>query len=338
MTLLHLMSYAGAAAAFIFVTLSLASGLLWISELIEEHSRIAKVVGQRSIYAIILVHILLYFYDALPLKHILFSIFCHIVYLQNFTPTWPFISLTSPSFIGSCVLVVLDHFMWFFYFARITQEARHRAHRAYRGPPPPHPIPNFGDIATFFGVCVWLAPLFLFLSLSANDNALPVNASGTSSVPTSPTAPTRPGLSRSRTSLFKALYDALPIDSLPRLRPRARRRDTSEGIIAPRSPRTAPPSPGLGPVPAMSGLPSPMLSPRRVSSDSYRPGSPSHHLSAGNAAQSSGSSGFSLGAPPRRSIGDEPPKGSGSSSGPRRLEMRRVASAQVNGSTMGQDS
>ena len=173
--------------------MSVASGLLWISELIEEHSRMAKVVGQRGIYVrellecspnlrltmyqvIILIHFLLYFYDSLPLQHILFSVFCHIVYLQNFTHTWPFISLSSVSFLGSCVLVVADHFLWFFYYARITQEARHRAHRSYRGPPLPHAVPNFGDIATFFGVCVWLAPLFLFLSLSANDNALPTNA------------------------------------------------------------------------------------------------------------------------------------------------------------------
>ena len=28
-------------------------------------------------------------------------------------------------------------------------------------------------MATFFGLCVWLTPLFLFLSLSANDNTLP---------------------------------------------------------------------------------------------------------------------------------------------------------------------
>ncbi len=174
-----------------------ASGLLWISELIEEHSRTSKSVGQRCIYvglprivmslmhsaafqAVILLHVLLYFYDALPLKHILFSIFCHIVYLQNFTSSWPLISLSSASFVGSCVLVVLDHFMWFFYFARITQEARHRAHRSYRGPPMAHPVPNFGEIATFFGICVWLVPLFLFLSLSANDNALPLNAAGES--------------------------------------------------------------------------------------------------------------------------------------------------------------
>ncbi|EMD40921.1 hypothetical protein CERSUDRAFT_43788 [Gelatoporia subvermispora B] len=167
-------SFAGAAAAFIFVILSLASGLLWLSELIEEHSRMAKVIGQRGIYVIIFIHILLYFYDSLPLKHILFSIFCHLIYLQNFTASWPSIFLTSPSFISSCVVVILDHFLWFFYFARVTQEARHRARRPY-GNQPTTPAPGFGDIATFFGLCVWLAPLFLFLSLSANDNALPLD-------------------------------------------------------------------------------------------------------------------------------------------------------------------
>ncbi|RPD67003.1 DUF396-domain-containing protein [Lentinus tigrinus ALCF2SS1-7] len=310
MTLLHLLSYAGAASAFVFITLSLASGLLWISELIEEHSRLAKIWGHRGIYVIILVHFLLYFYDSLPLKHILFSVFCHLVYLQNFTPSWPFISLSSTSFLGSCVLVVVDHFLWFFYFARITQEARHRAHRSYRGPPLPHAVPNFGDIATFFGICVWLAPLFLFLSLSANDNALPTNA-GSSSPPSSPT---KAVATRSRTSLFKSLFDILPLDAIPRLRSRNRRRDTSEGIIAPRSPSVQPSSPGFGPVPSLNGLPSPLLSPRRVSSDSYRPGSPS---------------GFHLDPPPRRSMTrDESGEGSVSGLGARRLDMRRTVSTQ----------
>jgi hypothetical protein len=32
---------------------------------------------------------------------------------------------------------------------------------------------SFGDVATFFGICVWLLPFYLFLSLSANDNVLP---------------------------------------------------------------------------------------------------------------------------------------------------------------------
>ena len=66
--------------------------------------------------------------------------------------------------------------MWFFYFSRVTQDARHRTHRPYRKSSPAQNVSGFADIATFFGICVWLVPLFLFLSLSANDNALPMNA------------------------------------------------------------------------------------------------------------------------------------------------------------------
>jgi len=117
---------------------------------------------------------LLAFTDGLPPHKIAFSIICHVVYLQNFSDTWPVISLTSRSFIASCILVVADHFMWFFHFARITHEARQAAHKAYRGGPVVK-APTFGDMATFFGLCVWLTPLFLFLSLSANDNTLPTS-------------------------------------------------------------------------------------------------------------------------------------------------------------------
>lgn len=73
-------------------------------------------------------------------------------------------------------MVIVDHFIWFFYFARVTEDARHTNHRMYK-PKPTENLPGFTEIATFFGICVWLAPLFLFLSLSANDNALPMSAS-----------------------------------------------------------------------------------------------------------------------------------------------------------------
>ncbi|KAH9959681.1 transmembrane adaptor Erv26-domain-containing protein [Russula dissimulans] len=103
-----------------------------------------------------------------------FSIICRIVYLQNFLDTWPVISLTSRSFIASCILVVADHFMWFFHFVRVTHEARQAAHKAYRGGPVVK-VPTLGDMVTFFGLCIWLTPLFLFLSLSTNDNMLPTS-------------------------------------------------------------------------------------------------------------------------------------------------------------------
>jgi Transmembrane adaptor Erv26 len=166
--------------------------LLYVSELIEEHSSAAKVIGQRGIYVsfhsfsrlitsqtaqvIIVLHVVLWYTESLPLHNALFSMLSHFVYLQNFSYTWPVISLTSPSFLGSCVLVIADHFLWFFYFARITQEPRNMGMRTYRMHSPPKNVPSFAEIATFFGICVWLAPLFLFLSLSANDNALPTTA------------------------------------------------------------------------------------------------------------------------------------------------------------------
>jgi len=235
MGLLHPLSYAAILAAFAFMTLSFASGLLYVSELIEERSRLAKIIGQRVTYAIIALHAVLYFTDSLPFFRILFSALCHVVYLQNFSNMWPLISLSSWSFVGSCVLVLVDHFLWFFYFSKVTQEARDRNYHGIRAK---HDIPGFAQIATFFGICVWLAPLFLFLSLSANDHALPTSGAHNLNRPDIP-AP-------ARGSLFKTIYDFLPLDALPRLR----QKNNREGLIAPQTTypqRMASPKPGTLP-------------------------------------------------------------------------------------------
>ena len=50
MSLLSWFSYGAAVAAFLFVTLALAQSLLTVAEIIEEHSRLAKTIGQRGIY------------------------------------------------------------------------------------------------------------------------------------------------------------------------------------------------------------------------------------------------------------------------------------------------
>ncbi|KZV77159.1 DUF396-domain-containing protein [Peniophora sp. CONT] len=242
-------------AAFLFVTLAIASGLLWISELIEEHSRPAKVIGTRGIYIIIALHLLLYYSEAFPLWHIVFSIFCHLVYLQNFSHSWPVISLLSPSFLASCVLVIADHFLWFFYFADLTHQARQTPRRLWKTVPP-----SFGEMATFFGICVWLAPLFLFLSLSANDHALPTGKLFPS-VPTgAPTTPTKSHFDVStpapRTSLFRSLVQPFNYFS------RSKSRVQNEGIIAPRSPGPSRPTSPVG-TPTFSFIP---VSPTRASS------------------------------------------------------------------------
>lgn len=166
---------------------------MYIAEVIEEHSRLAKTIAIRVIYVrvyfyidltarcsflhdcmqvIIVFHLALYFFDTLPLTHLAFGILCHLVYLRNIGPTWPLISLSSPNFIASCLLVLANHFLWFFYFANKSKAARKTRGTYRRG----DLGPSFSDISTFFAICVWCVPLFLFLSLSANDNVLPSNS------------------------------------------------------------------------------------------------------------------------------------------------------------------
>ncbi len=220
--------------------------------------------------------------DRLPPLLILFSILCHLVYLQNFTASWPFISLTSARFLMSCCLVVADHFLWFFYFAERAQSAKKYSRTPrYRygakkdqGDIPP----TFMDVAAFFAVCVWLVPLFLFLSLSANDNALPSfggwscgtlnsvlrahhihhspDPGGDPSMVGTPAAESRNPIDLSTPGLGSAQYSSYPTTSgsnhgslvksvlnpllglLPRIK---RKRREAEGLIAPRTPNRATP-------------------------------------------------------------------------------------------------
>ncbi|KAH7105375.1 DUF396-domain-containing protein [Auriculariales sp. MPI-PUGE-AT-0066] len=249
MGLLSLLSYAAAAVCFVFVTLSLASGLLYLAEIIEEHSRSAKSFGQRMIYVVIALHVALWAYDSLPLPLVLVGICAHLVYLQNFGAIWPFISLTSPSFILSCVLVIADHFLWFHHFASLMHDARRR--NGYQRPHTPRipDGPTFAEVAAFFGVCIWMVPLFLFLSLSANDNALPTMSSSASrpgtplpdqlSHQTGHVRPAKP----SRASLFKSVFDSA-MDLMPSRFTR-RGRQQNDGIIASHTPRSTSPVPGM---------------------------------------------------------------------------------------------
>ncbi|EFW99943.1 transmembrane adaptor erv26 [Grosmannia clavigera kw1407] len=42
----------------------------------------------------------------------------------------------------------------------------------------PADAPTFTEIASYFGLCVWMVPFALFVSLSASDNVLPTMGSG----------------------------------------------------------------------------------------------------------------------------------------------------------------
>ncbi|KAL1890518.1 erv26 superfamily protein [Sporothrix stenoceras] len=177
MWILPLVGYAGAVIGFGFLTLAIASGLYYLSELVEEHTVLAKRFLSRLIQGIILLQAILLIVDRFPLWQTLLGIFAHVVYFGNMR-RFPYVQLSDPLFLLSCVLVLLDHYVWFKYFSTTQQRAYQNMSSYYDTPPN---VPTFMQIASYFGICVWLVPFALFVSLSASDNVLPtMGASETS--------------------------------------------------------------------------------------------------------------------------------------------------------------
>ena len=78
-----------------------ASGLYYLSELVEEHTVLARRVLARLIYAIIGAQVLLSLVDRFPIWLSLLSIGSHVVYLGNLRH-FPIVKLSDPVFILSC--------------------------------------------------------------------------------------------------------------------------------------------------------------------------------------------------------------------------------------------
>ncbi|KAJ5477257.1 Protein SVP26 [Penicillium diatomitis] len=173
MWILPLVGYLGVIVGFCFLTLAIASGLYYLSELVEEHTVFARKLLSRLIYSIICIQILLVLIDRFPLSLSLLSIISHLVYASNLR-RFPLVKLTDPLFILSCVLVILNHWLWFRHFSKPLPATRANQGN-WRQPYQLDysDVPSFSEVASYFGLCVWLVPFALFVSLSAGDNVLP---------------------------------------------------------------------------------------------------------------------------------------------------------------------
>lgn len=167
--ILQLLSYFGIVVGLVFVVLSIASGLYYISELVEEHTEPTKRFLKKLIYCIIATFTLLLIFDRFPWLLTLFSIFSYYVYLQNLKQ-FPYVELSSPIFLLSCLLVIANHFLWFNHFHNPYIPPLEERMKPNYVPPT---IPSFVEVCSFFGLCVWFVPFALFVSLSAHENLLP---------------------------------------------------------------------------------------------------------------------------------------------------------------------
>ena len=78
-----------------------ASGLYYLSELVEEHTVLAKRLLTRIIYAVIAIQTLLVLVDGFPKFLSLIGIVSHVVYLGNMR-RFPVVKLSDPLFLSSC--------------------------------------------------------------------------------------------------------------------------------------------------------------------------------------------------------------------------------------------
>ncbi|KAF1995198.1 DUF396-domain-containing protein [Amniculicola lignicola CBS 123094] len=168
MWILPLLGYVGVILGFAFLTLAIASGLYYLSELVEEHTVLAKKLLTRLIYGIIALQLVLCVVDGFPLMLSGLSIISHLIYAQNLR-RFPIVKLTDPLFLASCTLVLTNHYLWFRHFSAPPTYSHNSSYPYTRDPS----IPTFTEIASYFGLCVWLVPFALFVSLSAGENVLP---------------------------------------------------------------------------------------------------------------------------------------------------------------------
>ncbi|ODQ81207.1 hypothetical protein BABINDRAFT_160596 [Babjeviella inositovora NRRL Y-12698] len=167
--ILQILSYVGIAVGLVLLTLAIALGLYYLSELVEEHSEPTKRFLQRMIFANIGLLLSLYMFDGFPLKLVLMSLFSYYIYYQNLK-RFPYVHFTDAAFLISCGLVLINHYFWFAHFSNPhIPSLQERLADGYKE----QPLPTFSEVAAFFGICIWFVPFTLFVSLSAGENILP---------------------------------------------------------------------------------------------------------------------------------------------------------------------
>ncbi|XP_060847927.1 protein TEX261-like [Rhopalosiphum padi] len=135
------------------ISVFIGAGVYYLAEFVEEHTALTKKVIKWTIHVVIICHIGLYLFDNIPLTLIALGLLSHIVYYFLLID-FPNFNLTSLSFILSIILLIGNHVLAFKFFRqRYT---------------------TLSEVLSYFTVCLWMVPFMFILSLSANDNTLPI--------------------------------------------------------------------------------------------------------------------------------------------------------------------
>ncbi|XP_039579632.1 protein TEX261 [Passer montanus] len=152
MWFMYVLSWLSLLVQVAFVTLAIAAGLYYLAELIEEYTVATRRIIKSMIWFSSAVQLGLLLFEHFPPFLVATGLFSNLVYL-GLLQSFPCIVLSSSNFLLSCVLVVVNHYLAFQYFAEEFY--------------------LFSEVLAYFTFCLWLIPFAFFVSLSAGENVLP---------------------------------------------------------------------------------------------------------------------------------------------------------------------
>ncbi|XP_058118384.1 protein TEX261 isoform X1 [Anopheles ziemanni] len=154
MSFLGLLSYVSLLVQICFMTVSIAAGLYYLAELVEEYTVIAKKIIKWMVALTASLYIVFIFTETFSWAMILCGLGGQILHAFILTD-FPFVRFLSPAFLGAVILLLVNHYFAFVYF-----QLQFHA---------------LTEMMAYFTLCLWLVPFALFVSLSANDNVLPTS-------------------------------------------------------------------------------------------------------------------------------------------------------------------
>jgi Transmembrane adaptor Erv26 len=192
-SLFVILVYVGGYLMLLTVALSLAAGVYFATQIIEEYTRITKRIIRVGILVELVVHALLWLYEDFPITECAAGFGAHLAYL-SLLADFPNITLESGPFVLSCVLLILDNVLWFqFFHSDVEILYRYRVDPAL-------------SVFAFFMVSVWLIPMAFAVSLTVNDHVLP-NAAVELSSRNSPQTLDADRKRNSSRNLFAAVFE-----------------------------------------------------------------------------------------------------------------------------------
>jgi len=162
MWFLYLLSWLSTGIQICFVTMAIAAGLYYLAELVEEYTILTAKIIRWMVILTLVTYVGLFIFESLPVSMVVCGIIAQVTHLALLA-SFPFFSISSPTFVAAMVMVLINHYLAFSFFGANYYP--------------------FAEVMAYFTICQWLAPFAFFVSLSVNENVLPMTSRGSERSP-----------------------------------------------------------------------------------------------------------------------------------------------------------